>query len=189
MRNLFSVLAVGLLSGPVFAQSPTEYYSKTNPPPQDPKIAVLEARLDKLEAKSVAQDSKLDAILAAVSKPAPVQVAKAPVPVQPVQQVTSGVRAPVGHTHTCANGHSWDHTMDGGSHLCPFCGLPQTIQDRTPRMVAPVAPAVTSPATPSYHLCQSYSLGASGGCANGSCQSGSSYSPTSGWYLGKRLGR
>lgn len=30
-----------------------------------------------------------------------------------------------GHTHTCANGHTWDHTMDNGSHKCPSCGLMQ----------------------------------------------------------------
>jgi len=27
-----------------------------------------------------------------------------------------------GHTHTCSHGHTWDHTMDGKSHVCPFCG-------------------------------------------------------------------
>jgi hypothetical protein len=34
-----------------------------------------------------------------------------------------------GHTHTCSQGHRWDHTMDGGTHLCPYCGEYQSTQD------------------------------------------------------------
>lgn len=43
-------------------------------------------------------------------------------------------RAPQGHTHTCANGHTWDHAANA-SHVCQFCGLTQMIQDRSPRPV------------------------------------------------------
>lgn len=41
----------------------------------------------------------------------------------------AATKAFVGHTHTCANGHTWDHSMDGGSHVCPTCGLKQTVVD------------------------------------------------------------
>ena len=69
------------------------------------------------------------------------------------------VRSPVGHTHTCANGHTWDHTQDGGSHRCPVpgCGLTQFVVDATPRAVA------AAPLT--YQLAP----GAAGGCASGNC--------------------
>jgi hypothetical protein len=43
-------------------------------------------------------------------------------------------RAPVGHTHTCARGHTWDHS-ENPTHNCRFCGLFQNVQDRTPRAV------------------------------------------------------
>jgi hypothetical protein len=70
------------------------------------------------------------------------------VPVPAPTVTTVSARAPVGHTHTCAAGHTWDHTMDGGSHRCPTCGLPQFVQDSVPRMVrvpAPQQPAASGP--------------------------------------------
>lgn len=47
---------------------------------------------------------------------------------------TVSSRAPIGHTHTCANGHTWDHQANAG-HTCQTCGLSQYVQDRTPRRV------------------------------------------------------
>lgn len=89
------------------------------------------------------------------------------------------LRAPVGHTHTCVNGHSWDHSMDGGTHICPFCGESAFIQDRVPKMVqTTVSPQTTATISGSPF--------SSGGCANGSCGTGTS---KTGWYPGKRLGR
>lgn len=50
-------------------------------------------------------------------------------------------RQPIGHTHTCANGHTWDHTANP-THRCQFCGLAQNIQDRSPQLVT-VNPSTT----------------------------------------------
>jgi len=60
-----------------------------------------------------------------------------------------------GHTHTCRNGHTWDHSMDGGSHRCPTCGESQFVQDSGPRRVS-AAP----------------SRGSAGGCPTGGCPTG-----------------
>lgn len=85
-----------------------------------------------------------------------------------------------GHTHTCANGHTWNHATNP-THNCQVCGLSQYVQDSTPRITNQQS---YQPLT--------YSLQQSGGCANGQCQS---YSPTqtqmsnNGWFLGKNLGR
>jgi hypothetical protein len=43
-------------------------------------------------------------------------------------------RAPIGHTHTCAAGHTWDHVKNPG-HNCQKCGRSQYIQDPFPRPV------------------------------------------------------
>lgn len=43
-------------------------------------------------------------------------------------------RAPIGHTHTCASGHTWDHSANPG-HTCQTCGLSQYVQDKSPRPV------------------------------------------------------
>ena len=84
--------------------------------------------------------------------------------------VDTVLRSPVGHTHTCVNGHTWDHNMTAG-HDCPVCGMAQYVQDQFPR-----------PLTGS-NLSQ-------GNCVNGQCQSGQFTSPQgSGWYPGKNLGR
>jgi len=79
----------------------------------------------------------------------------------------SGFRAPVGHTHTCANGHSWDHQANP-THTCQFCGLSQYDQDPVPRMVAT---GTSSGVVKMQGFEQSYSLSAysSGGCTNGQC--------------------
>lgn len=51
------------------------------------------------------------------------------------QEVTRvSYRAPVGHTHTCANGHTWDHSANP-SHTCRECGQSQYYQDTSPKMV------------------------------------------------------
>ncbi len=99
---------------------------------------------------------------------------KTPIPQQ--YKVTNSVGD--GHTHTCANGHTWNHATNP-THNCQVCGLPQYVQDSTPRAVSQ-----QNYQAPTY----SSQLG---GCANGQCQS---YSPTQtqmsnsgGWYLGKNL--
>ncbi len=121
------------------------------------KVAAQDKRLKDVEKKLEGVDSKLDAILVAVSAK-PKATALAPVP---VTQPPSALRTPVGHTHTCANGHTWDHTMDNGTHVCPVCRLPQTSVDTVPRMVGN-----TQSQPLSYSLQQS---SFSSGCANGSC--------------------
>lgn len=90
-------------------------------------------------------------------------------------------RAPVGHTHTCKNGHTWDHQLST-SHNCPYCGAFQNVQDRTPRPVtikvaaassfqatpdtAMTAPTIT--VTPQRTVIQELTLPSN--CANGQCQ-------------------
>lgn len=60
------------------------------------------------------------------------------------QEYVWGYRAPVGHTHTCGNGHTWDHQANPG-HICLSCGLSQYTQDRSPRRVLFRRPAVVQP--------------------------------------------
>ena len=43
-------------------------------------------------------------------------------------------RQPVGHTHTCAHGHTWDHAANP-THRCQFCGMSQYVIDQPSRMV------------------------------------------------------
>jgi hypothetical protein len=69
----------------------------------------------------------------------------------PAKFVGISSRAPVGHTHTCANGHTWDHSVTAG-HDCPTCGLPQYVQDTAPKRVTVGAAS------------------SSGGCTNGQCE-------------------
>ena len=107
-----------------------------DPPRMERRVIDLERRVAELEA-----------LLARAPAPTPTW---APAPV---------ARAAQGHTHTCANGHTWDHSVTSG-HNCPVCGLFQNVQDATPRAVT------TGGAT--------YALPSSGGCANGSCSSGGS---------------
>lgn len=97
---------------------------------------------------------------------------------KPVQSFTT--RAPIGHTHTCANGHTWDHTANP-SYTCQFCGLSQYVQDSVPR---PVTVEVANPSAAAP--LQTYTLpsASSGGCANGQCSPG-----RTGWYPGRLLGR
>lgn len=79
-------------------------------------------------------------------------------------------RAPVGsHTHTCANGHTWDHVANP-THTCQFCGLTQYVQDRSPRMVTvrTTSSTVAAPRTApqQYHeVMQMFQ----GGCPSGNC--------------------
>lgn len=85
-------------------------------------------------------------------------------------------RNPVGHTHTCANGHTWDHSANP-THKCQFCGQIQVVVDPTPRKVTvekviQVPVTETAPASQSFnhswdHFVQGVS--SSGGCANGRC--------------------
>jgi hypothetical protein len=79
-------------------------------------------------------------------------------------------RMPVGHTHTCVNGHTWDHSVTS-SHQCPECGASQYVQDSRPRMVN-VAPRKTN--LEMYDAGRTSVHYASGGCASGQCSTSSS---------------
>lgn len=84
-------------------------------------------------------------------------LAKAKLKTVPVAiKVTRGVLGD-GHTHTCANGHTWNHAVHAG-HDCPVCGLPQFIQDPVPRQV-----------NINGSVNRSIITTGSGGCANGQC--------------------
>jgi len=86
-------------------------------------------------------------------------------------------RSPMGHTHTCANGHTWDHAANP-SHVCRFCGTSQYVQDRSPRPVT-VTRVVSVPASSTAvqgvpvqsPRVQSFDMlfGTGGGCPNGNC--------------------
>lgn len=93
-------------------------------------------------------------------KPQPIPTAVAPAAPAPIPfPQTFSFRQPVGHTHTCVSGHSWDHAANAG-HVCEFCGESQYTQDAFPRPVL-VRSAVAGIAAESF-----------GACVNGSCQSG-----------------
>lgn len=97
--------------------------------------------------------------------------ASTPPPSVPTTKLASG------HTHTCSKGHTWDHTMDGGSHRCPFCGESNfVVSNRT---------HVTSLPTElpyRYSLSQSY-----GGCSGPGCATSSSTpSRAVGWRIFRR---
>lgn len=104
-------------------------------------------------------------------------------------------RRPVGHTHTCANGHTFDH-KDGANkdHVCPHCGVVVTETDPRPRMVKETVPgleAVTTEGPVTYQRVLTatitpQSIGSA--CANGSCAM-PTRNVSGGWYLGKNLGR
>lgn len=108
---------------------------------------------------------------AAIPAPLPPKADPKPAPATP----TASYRLvpATGHTHTCAAGHSWDHTMDGGTHRCPVCGLSQFVVGHAAYVYKPVGvvqtPAatvqVTQPAPSVASAC------ASGACATGACQS------------------
>ncbi len=93
-------------------------------------------------------------------------------------QTVFATRAPIGHTHTCVNGHTWDHQANP-SHKCQYCGAVQYVQDRSPRPVtvtrtvvvdAP-APSALPPARAVQQNTSFYILprSSAGGCANGQC--------------------
>lgn len=114
-----------------------------------------------------------------------------------VDQIVTTLRAPNGHTHTCANKHTWDHKENSG-HVCTApvmrngkieqCGLTATIQDSPKKMVtmvravrsaestAPAAVIATreiTRATP-VNFVEQYIMparvgSASSACANGQC--------------------
>lgn len=141
IRIALAVTVAFFLADAAKAQSPSELATRINQ---------LDQRLTVQEKKLESVDSKLDAILNAVTAKAPAVASKAP-----VAATKAIASAPLDHTHTCANGHTWNHSMDGGTHVCPTCGLQQWIQD-------PVYGQATT---------MKYSLGSnlSSGCANGQC--------------------
>jgi len=150
------------------------------PPPLRQRVETLEAKVERIERTLFPKSS--------VSLPAPRAVAP--------------VRSAVTHTHTCARGHTWDHSMDGGSHNCPFCGLHQTVVDPVSKPVQAVqSVAVQMPvqmpvqadpnATMRYSITNSsMSSGCTGpGCSAGGASYGRASSGNGKWYLGKNLGR
>ena len=88
-------------------------------------------------------------------------------------------RAPVGHTHTCSRGHTWDHSTNPG-HNCPVCGESQFVQDTRPRAVNVGVQSFTQPQPSQF---RTYTIGGtSSGCANGQCE-------TVDFRGGKKFGR
>lgn len=105
------------------------------------------------------------------------------------------MRIPVGHTHTCGAGHTWDHSANS-SHNCiapvertdgswGTCGLFQNYQDASPRMVHifPTAPIAGKDRDDVFTDSRSLlTLGA--GCANGNCAAGAGFASRGGLFRG-----
>lgn len=91
----------------------------------------------------------------------------------PLRPVSSGVRAAVGHTHTCSHGHTWDHSMDGGSHRCPFCGEFQNVVSGS-RVVTTGGGSAQALGAASYGVYGAPVAYTSGGCSEGISYSSSS---------------
>ncbi len=96
-----------------------------------------------------------------------------------VTRTVTTTRAPVGHTHTCVNGHTWDHQANAG-HRCLLCGVTQLVQDRFSRPVTVVqavrVPAqqtqATAPAPATYQpasIVQYSKYQQKSNCPNGNC--------------------
>lgn len=147
-----------------------------DPPRIEQRVSTLEREVAALKRK-VADLEKTETI---THETGPGVIGTKPVtfPLKPVVQSTphyetvptvSQSRAAGGHTHTCANGHTWDHSMDGGSHRCPVCGLSQYVVD-------------SEKSSTTYYGVQS------SGCSGAGCSTGLQYQ-SSGWRPGKRLGR
>lgn len=154
MKAILVGISVLLFSSMVAAQGPPD-------PPPIQRIEKLEDKTADLEKRI----SRLEATVASSPKTTNEAVFGKPMP------SPTGVKVAVGHTHTCSNGHTWDHTMDGGSHRCPFCGQSQYVVDSTPKVVTG-SPVQSSSPVVSYQIVP-YS---SGGCANGQCDVGTAYS-------------
>ncbi len=99
-----------------------------------------------------------------------------------IRTVTS-YRRPIGHTHTCAMGHTWDHHANP-THVCRQCGRPQNVIDQPSRMVAvvtrqefavPDAPELADYARPTQQQAvihedvQRVIRSTTSGCATGNC--------------------
>ncbi len=139
--------------------------SLPDPPPLVVRVADLERRVAALEARGMSA--------------APVR---------------SPVRSGNYHTHTCINGHTWDHSVTTG-HNCPICGASQFVQDRTPRPVTivqrvPVVVPVSDeppPLAPDTGTIIARRFGSvATGCSGAGCSSGLR-SPILGQRLGFRL--
>lgn len=183
-----SLLSVALLAFASFAQAEEPKYYLTDSGDVELRVAAVETKVASLEQRVTAlEKSKMPPLRV---EPKAELVKKAVAPVCTCEACECGlkastktatkivvpqvIKAPMDHTHTCSKGHTWDHSMDGGTHKCPFCGEVQMTQDRKLRAVTGSAASETTYTIPS----------AMSGCANGKCSSSST-----GWYLGKRLGR
>lgn len=150
-RSLLTLIAAVLVTSAAGAAEPPKYYLKTD--------GTVEARLEKVESSvgdikdELAQLRARLARLEGAADPIPPRAAE-PAPKAPDVSAAT-VAKPVktsfsGHTHTCSRGHTWDHTMDGGSHQCPTCGEVQTVIDSPGRVmrVASTAQTFGSPCGP-----------------------------------------
>lgn len=99
--------------------------------------------------------------------------ATAPAATKPVvTSVLVHYRQPVGHTHTCAAGHVWDHQKNP-THNCQECGRSQYIQDNPWKLVPEYSvhrsPISTTPEESPVRYSLTAPSTVSGGCASGNC--------------------
>lgn len=128
------------------------------------------------EDKSAAVAAKINAC-AAKSKAAAVAInqkkswiiSESPKTTKTTVTASWNTRAPVGHTHTCTNGHTWDHKLSA-SHNCPYCGQFVNVQDRSPRPVTVKTASSVQETAPVEMFTMPARVGSAGNCANGQCQ-------------------
>lgn len=93
-------------------------------------------------------------------------------PAPPKAKVEYYTRPPVGHTHSCKCGTTWDHTANP-THTCLYCGTSQFVVDNPPRPVtmqrvvgsASIDIPSSNPSPATYIFPGS----SSAGCPNGQC--------------------
>lgn len=115
------------------------------------------------------------ASMASAAFPDPPPVTPDPPPVRRVTEtrtetrIVTTTRSPHGHTHTCRNGHTWDH-LANPTHVCQQCGASQTVQDARPRMVTTYTrQSVGFSSVSEVPAVQQIIRSQSSGCANGYC--------------------
>jgi len=125
MRLFYSLMVLALTASPLFAGDRARERAKAQ--------AAVAVAMAKIQVCDCANCDKEACVGQCSTGGCSLKVET--VATKPVVKATTASRYSVpargfsGHTHTCANGHTWDHTMDGGTHRCPVCGLSQYIVD------------------------------------------------------------
>lgn len=143
---------------------------------QEPDFSAFDRRITNVEKAQRVDADEITKLKTQVAELQKRLAGTAPI-TNPVSPPT--VRQAVGHTHTCRNGHTWDHTIDNGSHVCPTCGESQFVMDAVPKAIVTGGTATTqSGSTTTYTTLPQYQTGwtQTFGYSARSMQSASSFS-------------